>query len=380
MCRIFICSLLAILLTRATTQGCTIFVLTDGARTLFFNNEDWSNPNTRIWFVPAGKEHLGCAYVGFDNGWAEGGVNSGGLAFDWLAGFRDKWKRAPGMLTPRGNPAERMLETCQTVEEAIAFYHKYWEPSFSRSRILIADKTGASVIIGARDGKLLVEQSRQCRGFGYRRSTVDRMLANPPAATVANGMKILRACKQAGEFGTKYSNVFDLRNGDIIIFPGGADNDATMEKLNLATEFLKPAHYYDIPNIRTQVAQAPRPLLTNMRRFYLDEFQPIADEPKVTSQVRAMIHDLANGKFEASDYSADLWKELSSKRENFRNELKEHGKLKSLLLVQRNGADGKSSYWYKIEFAKATVLQKWVFDTHFKLAARVTEGIEFTPQ
>ena len=31
-------------------SACTIFVLTDKDRALFCNNEDWSNPNTRIWF------------------------------------------------------------------------------------------------------------------------------------------------------------------------------------------------------------------------------------------------------------------------------------------------------------------------------------------
>ena len=35
-------------------HACTIFVLTDTNRALFCNNEDWSNPRTRIWFVPAG--------------------------------------------------------------------------------------------------------------------------------------------------------------------------------------------------------------------------------------------------------------------------------------------------------------------------------------
>ena len=45
-----------------------------------------------------------------------------------------------------------MLETCASVQEAIAFYQQNSEPSFSRARILIADKTGASVIVGAKDG------------------------------------------------------------------------------------------------------------------------------------------------------------------------------------------------------------------------------------
>ena len=39
--------------------ACTIFVLTDTNQALFCNNEDWSNPKARIWFVPAGTKHYG---------------------------------------------------------------------------------------------------------------------------------------------------------------------------------------------------------------------------------------------------------------------------------------------------------------------------------
>jgi hypothetical protein len=35
-------------------QACTIFVVSDTNRALFCTNEDWSNPKTRIWFLPAG--------------------------------------------------------------------------------------------------------------------------------------------------------------------------------------------------------------------------------------------------------------------------------------------------------------------------------------
>ena len=63
---------------------------------------------------------------------------------------------------------------------------------------LIADKTGASVIIGGKDGKLQVEPSKQCRGFGYGSQTLDKLLSKSTEPTVANGVKILRAALQKG--------------------------------------------------------------------------------------------------------------------------------------------------------------------------------------
>ena len=105
-----------LLLAPLRVSACTIFVLTDADRSLFFNNEDWFNPATRLWFVPAGKDHLGCAYLGFDHGWAQGGLNTAGLAFDWVSGFAEKYEPGPGLQPVRGNPSERMIESCKTIE------------------------------------------------------------------------------------------------------------------------------------------------------------------------------------------------------------------------------------------------------------------------
>src|SRR4051812_33019247 len=77
-------------LASASVQACTIFVLTDTNRVLFCNNEDWSDFKTRIWFVPGKPGTNGCAYVGFTDGWAQGGLNTEGLAFDWVAGYKEK--------------------------------------------------------------------------------------------------------------------------------------------------------------------------------------------------------------------------------------------------------------------------------------------------
>src|SRR5689334_17487099 len=190
------------LFLETSVNACTIFVLTDGSRTFFFNNEDFSNPNTRIWFLPATNGVYGCAYVGFDDGWAQGGANTEGLAYDWVAGFNDKWKALHGMKRVRGNSSQRMLETCSNVGQAIEFYRTHLEPSFAKSRILIADRSGDSVIIGYQDGKLFLEESHENRGFGYGLPTLRKELSTAPEPTVANGARILRACKQQGEFAT----------------------------------------------------------------------------------------------------------------------------------------------------------------------------------
>lgn len=121
---------------------------------LFCNNEDFNNPVTRIWFVPAEAGRYGCVYVGFDNGWAQGGMNEKGLAFDWVAGYEGSPVVYTDEKKATGNPSERMLESCANVYEAIAFFKEYREPSFPYAKILVADPGGTSVMIESRDGIL----------------------------------------------------------------------------------------------------------------------------------------------------------------------------------------------------------------------------------
>jgi hypothetical protein len=113
-------------------------VLTDTNRVFFCNNEDWTNPKTRIWFIPASNGRYGCVYLGFDDDRAQGGLNTEGLAYDWVAGSEESWKPDPNLQPIRGNgnSSQLMLETCATVEEASAFYQTHQEGSFSRAKIL----------------------------------------------------------------------------------------------------------------------------------------------------------------------------------------------------------------------------------------------------
>jgi hypothetical protein len=362
----------------AWVHACTIFVLTDTSRALFCNNEDWSNPRSRIWFLPGGERYYGAVYVGFDDGWAQGGMNTEGLAYDWVAGYNEKWGPDSNLPTTRGNSSQRMLETCVTINDAISFYKHHREAAFSQARILVADRTGASVIIGAKDGELQVERENQCRGFGFGHRMLDAALEKRPEPTAATGFGILRDCRQSGQYATKYSNIYDLKTGDIFLYPFPDQDDEV--KFNLATELQKGGHYYEMPQIHEQLAQAPHPLLLKMKRFPVDEFKPIPDkEPDVTAHLRAVIQNVAEGNSQARDYTANAWKKIAPLQKNMRADFKRLGDFVSMKLVERSDENGQRSYRYRIEFADATIILHVILDAQNKLADAGTEAAEMKP-
>jgi len=183
-------------------------------------------------------------------------MNTEGLAYDWVAGYTEKWEPDPNLPSARGNSSQRMLETCATINDAIAFYRTHAEPGFWRAKILVADRTGASVIIGAKDGKFQVESDNQCRGFGFGSRTLDQALAKHPDPTAANAFKILRDCRQSGEYATKYSNIYDLKSGDIFLYPFPGRDEV---KLNLALSSKKGAIITTCPRSRNNCPRLPCP-------------------------------------------------------------------------------------------------------------------------
>ena len=367
-----ISGLLALHLIVPAVRGCTIFVLTDGHETLFFNNEDWSNPVSRVWFVPAPEGFHSCVYVGFDNNGSEGGMNSAGLAFDWVAGFTETWTPYASILPVGGRTSERMLESCATVEDAIEFYTKYREPQFSRAKILVADKSGASAIIGAHDGKLQIDRANHSRGFGYGEKTLATMLQINTPAKMETGRTILQACEQKGQFATKYSTVFDLNKGEVALFAAGNED----VRLNLADELKRGAHYYDIPKLREQLTQPPNPALSNMRSF-LREFQPINDKhPELTERVLALVRALSTGKIQKAAFTPELWKDLAPMKKTIRQDLAPFGKFLNAIEVESVEETAPSKHRYRLEFQKASVVQDFIFENG-KLASIKTIGVEW---
>ncbi len=66
MVRIFFV-VLVVAYTSNIANACTIFTVCHGDVVLFGNNEDYTNPKTHYWVIPAEEGKYGGVYFGFDD-------------------------------------------------------------------------------------------------------------------------------------------------------------------------------------------------------------------------------------------------------------------------------------------------------------------------
>ncbi len=214
------------------SYGCLIVVLTDGRRVLVGNHEDWYGRDAEIVFIPATPGKYGMVVFDFaSEGYAQGGMNSKGLFFD---GTATPYVQMDGSDKPAftGYIWQALLERCASVEEGLNFLKQYQLPELQEVHILLADRSGASVIIGAYDGELTFhyrERSFQILtnfnvadpGYGGeppcpRYGTAMRYLEADSTATVENLQNLLADTHQ-GEL-TVYSNIYDLTEGVVHVY------------------------------------------------------------------------------------------------------------------------------------------------------------------
>ena len=92
---VWLCILL-ILMPFTPSEACTMIMVAKKGVLLAGNNEDWKNPKTYVWFVPASEKAYGRVCFGFDRGfgYAQGGMNDQGLFIDGNALSPTGWKAA----------------------------------------------------------------------------------------------------------------------------------------------------------------------------------------------------------------------------------------------------------------------------------------------
>jgi len=176
----------------------------------------------------------------------------------------------PNNLNYAGSVSELILEEAASVEEALALYEKYNETAFLKSRTMLVDKTGASAIVGWKDGKLMVIRSQerfQAMGFGY--GTASENLPQMEKVSIESVRSILKCCLQSGEYPTQYSKVYDLQHGEVWVYL--FHQQKTPVKLSLRAELSKGHHCYDIPLLAEQMKQ---PVMTDFKRQKEVEVNP----------------------------------------------------------------------------------------------------------
>ncbi len=174
-------------------------------------------------------------------------MNDQGLFFDAVAGYKTDWEASPKRLNYEGNLNRKIMEECATVEEAIAVYDKYNKSSFKYARILLADRTGASAIVGWIDGDMkFIRDKGDFQAIGANEEAAISMLKaikeNKKTAGVDDVKEVLEACHLEGRYPTQYSNICDLKNNVIYMYL--FHDYSTVVKFDAAEEYKKGAHNY----------------------------------------------------------------------------------------------------------------------------------------
>lgn len=256
MCRTaLILALTLALAALAPASACTIFGASKDGAVLVGNNEDHDDPSSMVWFAPASQEAYGSVTFGFADGYPQGGMNDQGLFYDVFAAgeFRacpllpgqvlpsgaaaesaPSWQELLEMYATYGMPAKKMLETCATVEEAVAFFQTHYEGVFGYAFIFVADRSGASCTItwDWEKGELAVHRKAgdfQVIGTGSKAV----FGAMNGAGYAANPDFFRDLLKKTAVDITAYSNIYDLKTGSVTVYRQGDFESAWRFELSL---------------------------------------------------------------------------------------------------------------------------------------------------
>jgi penicillin V acylase-like amidase (Ntn superfamily) len=260
-------ALVAVAVTFAQcAAACTAFCAANSQLVLVGNNEDYSNPRTRLWFVPSAPGSFGRMYVGYDNLTPQGGMNERGL---WFDGFATPHVDATGSANlPHfaGDLADRALAECATVEEVIRLFERYSRDFLANAVVMFADAKGDAVAIESnaivrKSGRFFVQtnfhhslQERERVDDRFKRASA--MLAQAgDDLSVDLFRRILAATHQEGIIATQYSNVYDLKSRTMYLYHFHDFDHVVV--FRLSDELKKGRHVIDIPALFARTTSAP---------------------------------------------------------------------------------------------------------------------------
>jgi uncharacterized protein (TIGR03435 family) len=256
----------------AVVLACTAFCAAGHGQVLVGNNEDWNNPHTKIWFIPAKPDAFGRVYVGFDDLRPQGGMNEHGLWFDGFAAPPISAAGSADLPSFPGNIVDTAMAECRTVEEVVRLFSRYNRDFLAEGILMFADASGDAVsverhaMVRKTRGHFVQTNFHQSRLHGEggkdRFDTASSMLeAAGEDVSIDLFRRILAATHQKGAYPTIYSNIYDLRSRTMHLYHfHDFDHVVTFR---LADELKKGSRVLDIPalfpkNTAAETFAAPR--------------------------------------------------------------------------------------------------------------------------
>ena len=251
-------------------QYCTVVAAVNDSGIIIGNNEDYTQPFTTVFVIPASVTEYGRLLFGFSfsdtiPGYC-GGVNEKGLFTDGNGIPNTGWREEPGKESFSGNLESAVLAKYATVEEVITFFETHNVPNLQTGRWLVADKSGASVVIEWGQDKLQVlrrkgdyqiatnfVQSNYPEGEYpcVRYNLAENIFSRSNNITIDVVRRVLSDTHwedYGGSYNvTLYSYICDLKKGDIYVY--NFHNYDTEVKLNIHEELKKGQHRYLISSL-----------------------------------------------------------------------------------------------------------------------------------
>jgi hypothetical protein len=242
-------------------SSCTVFHASNESMAFGGNNEDWSDPDTFIYFIPATETEYGKVIVGYTGSyWIQGGMNEKGVFWDGLACPYLEVLNSTGKPYFPGNIFDYILSVCETCDEALYILDQYNMKILERAQILLGDRYGDSFII---EGDIIHIKNKY---FQVATNFYLSQHPEPPypcwryntalAMFESNGednlsvdfcASVLDAVHQEGDYPTQYSTVYDLKNQLIYVYY--YHNFDQVKVFNLSEELKLGYHAYSIPGI-----------------------------------------------------------------------------------------------------------------------------------
>ncbi len=237
--------------------ACSLIKITVNGKTFIGNNEDFSNPDTRIWFESGNGRYYGVAYVGYDNLFPEGAINEAGLVCDGFA-VADKpiLNTTDKLSIFQLDLKRKIMKECATVDEVLELIKKYNIYFWSHAVWVFIDKSGKYLVIDGdiqtignedyfiqtnfRQSEITDKNLIDC----WRFKKADSMLKVRLDTSVEYCTSIMDSISGSG---TQYTTVYDPEH--CVIYLYYFHNYQNVIKFDLKSELAKGARVLSIPDL-----------------------------------------------------------------------------------------------------------------------------------